>query len=62
MVLVGHNTDGIGAVRAIEEVKSVKNKKVMILGAGGAARAISFQILLSGAESLVISNRTIEKA
>jgi shikimate dehydrogenase len=59
---VGHNTDGIGAVRAIEEVNSVKNKKVMILGAGGAARAISFQILLSGAESLVISNRTIEKA
>ena len=33
----------------------------MILGAGGAARAISFQILISGAESLVISNRTIEK-
>lgn len=59
---IGHNTDGIGAVRAIEEVNSVKNKKVMILGAGGAARAISFQILLSGAESLVISNRTIEKA
>jgi shikimate dehydrogenase len=59
---VGHNTDGIGAVRAIEEVNSVKNKKVMILGAGGAARAISFQILLSGADSLVISNRTIEKA
>jgi shikimate dehydrogenase len=59
---IGHNTDGIGAVRAIEEVNTVKNKKVMILGAGGAARAISFQILLSGAESLVISNRTIEKA
>lgn len=58
---VGHNTDGIGAVRAIEEVKPVKGKKIMILGAGGAARAISFQILLSGAESLVISNRTIEK-
>ena len=32
---IGHNTDGIGAVRAIEEVNSVKNKKVMILGAGG---------------------------
>ncbi len=59
---VGHNTDGIGAVRAIGEVTSLKNKKVMILGAGGAARAISFQILLSGTESLVISNRTLEKA
>ena len=59
---VGHNTDGIGAVRAISEITSVKNKKVMILGAGGAARAIAFQILLSGANNLVISNRTIEKA
>ena len=60
--VVGHNTDGIGAVRAISEVVPVKNKKIMILGAGGAARAISFQILLSGAKSLVISNRTMEKA
>lgn len=59
---VGHNTDGIGAVRAIEEVSTVKNKKIMILGAGGAARAISFQLLISGARSIVISNRTIEKA
>jgi shikimate dehydrogenase len=59
---VGHNTDGIGAVRAIGEVTSIKNKKVMILGAGGAARAISFQILLSGADNLVISNRTVETA
>lgn len=59
---VGHNTDGIGAVRALEEITSIKNKKIMILGAGGAARAISFQILLSQAKSLVISNRTIEKA
>ncbi len=59
---VGHNTDGIGAIRAIEDVATVKDKKIMILGAGGAARAISFQLLLSGAESLVISNRTIGKA
>lgn len=59
---VGHNTDGIGAVRAINEITSVKNKKVIILGAGGAARAVAFQILLSGAKTLVISNRTIEKA
>lgn len=59
---VGHNTDGIGAIRAIEDVTPVKKKKIMILGAGGAARAISFQLLLSGAESLVISNRTIVKA
>jgi shikimate dehydrogenase len=59
---VGHNTDGIGAVRAIEEITSIKDKKILLLGAGGAARAISFQILMSGASSLVISNRTNEKA
>ncbi len=59
---VGHNTDGIGAVRAIEEITSVKDKKILLLGAGGAARAISFQILMNGASSLVISNRTNEKA
>ena len=59
---IGHNTDGIGAIRAIEEVVPVKGKKIMVLGAGGAARAISFQLLLNEAESLVISNRTIEKA
>lgn len=59
---VGHNTDGIGAVMAIEEVRPVKNKKVVILGAGGASRAIAFQLLLSGVDNLVIANRTVEKA
>ena len=59
---IGHNTDGIGAIRAIEDFTPVKGKKIMVLGAGGAARAISFQALLSEAESLVISNRTIGKA
>lgn len=59
---VGHNTDGIGAVMAIEEVTPVKNKKVIIVGAGGASRAIAFQLLLSGVDNLVIANRTVEKA
>ncbi|MTK64861.1 MAG: shikimate dehydrogenase [Methanobacterium sp.] len=59
---VGHNTDGIGAVMAIEEITPVKNKKVIILGAGGASRAIAFQLLLSGVDNLVIANRTVEKA
>ncbi len=58
----GYNTDGIGSVKAIEELISVKNKKVIILGAGGAARAVSFQILIDGAKTLVIANRTPENA
>jgi shikimate dehydrogenase len=58
----GYNTNGLGAVAAIEEVAVVKNNKVVILGAGGASRAVSFQILLNGAGKLVIANRTPEKA
>ena len=59
---VGYNTDGVGAVKAIEEVTPVKGKKIIILGAGGAARAISFQLLLSGVGEVLIANRTLEKA
>lgn len=58
----GYNTDGIGAIKAIEEVTSVKDKNVVIAGAGGASRAISFYIAKYGAESLTILNRNVEKA
>lgn len=58
----GYNTDGIGAVKAIEEVTSIKNKNVVVAGAGGASRAISFYIAKYGAESVTILNRNIEKA
>ena len=58
----GYNTDGIGAVKAIEEVTSIKNKNVVVAGAGGASRAISFYIAKYGAESVTILNRNIGKA
>ena len=58
----GYNTDGIGAVKAIEEVTSIKDKNIVIAGAGGASRAISFYIAKYGAESLTILNRNVEKA
>ena len=58
----GYNTDGIGAVKAIEEVTSIKSKNVVIAGAGGASRAISFYIAKYGADSLTILNRNIDKA
>ncbi|MBR3113661.1 MAG: shikimate dehydrogenase [Methanobrevibacter sp.] len=60
--LKGYNTDGIGAVRAIEEVTSIKNKNVVVAGAGGASRAISFYLAKYGAESMAILNRNVEKA
>ena len=60
--LKGYNTDGIGAVKAIEEVSSIKNKNVVVAGAGGASRAISFYLAKYGAESLTILNRNVDKA
>ena len=60
--LKGYNTDGIGAIRAIEEVTSVKDKNVVVAGAGGASRAISFYLAKFGASSITILNRNVNKA
>ena len=62
--LRGFNTDGRGFSRAIREEFSVdlRDLRVLILGAGGAARAIAFQCAQEGCERLVIANRTFEKA
>ena len=58
----GFNTDGYGCVRAIKEKTSINNKKVTITGAGGAARAVAFQIASSGIDELSILNRNASKA
>jgi len=61
-VLRGFNTDGFGAFRAlIEAYGSLKEMKVVLLGAGGATRAISYY-LLKEVQSMVILNRTERKA
>ena len=60
--LKGYNTDGIGAIKAIEEVTKVKDKNVVVAGAGGASRAISFYLAKFGADSITILNRNVEKA
>lgn len=62
--LIGHNCDWIGAVRALEEVLGtggIRGRKVVLVGAGGAARAVAFGLVQSGAE-LTIVNRTESKA
>jgi len=59
--LLGANTDGKGAVKALQEVTTIAGKKVILLGAGGAARAIAFALTDAGAE-IVILNRTEETA
>lgn len=58
---LGFNTDGLGCVKALGEAGvEVKGSRVLVLGAGGAARAISFQCVLEGAV-LSVSNRMEEK-
>lgn len=56
-VLTGYNSDGLGVVKALIEKTTIKDKHVVILGAGGAARAIGFAIISEGGRVTVI-NRT----
>jgi shikimate dehydrogenase len=58
--LEGYNSDCLGAVKALEEVTGLEGKKVAIIGAGGAARAIGFGVKSKGAELTVI-NRTVSR-
>ena len=60
--LIGFNTDGIGAVKAIEGNKiDLREKRIVLLGAGGSARAIAYHVS-QVAEKVVILNRTKERA
>jgi shikimate dehydrogenase len=60
-ILTGYNTDFIGAMRALQEVTEVPGKRVALLGAGGAARAIGYGLVTAGAE-VDVYNRSIKKA
>ncbi|MDP6458159.1 MAG: shikimate dehydrogenase [Candidatus Bathyarchaeota archaeon] len=60
--LKGYNTDGIGALRGITEVYgNVKDARVVIAGAGGAARAVGYH-LSTVVQELTITNRTMDRA
>lgn len=58
--LAGYNTDAAGALAAVREVMEPSGSRVVILGAGGAARAAGFALKEAGA-ALTIANRTPEK-
>ena len=62
--LTGHNTDGPGFLRAllVETGYDPKGTRALILGAGGAARGILLALARGGVDSLVIANRTMERA
>ncbi|MDQ3329489.1 MAG: shikimate dehydrogenase [Planctomycetota bacterium] len=55
--LFGENTDGKGFVSSLREVADPAGKRVVILGAGGAARAIGVELALAGASEITIVNR-----
>ena len=56
--LIGYNTDGIGFVRSVNETgHPIKNQKIVVLGAGGAAKAIVVQMALEGAQEITIYKR-----
>lgn len=61
--LIGYNTDGMGFIRSLHMMDlDIKNKNMLILGAGGAANAIATTLALNGAKKIYINNRSIESA
>jgi shikimate dehydrogenase len=60
--LVGENTDGRGFVAALRATMDPAGKKVVMFGAGGAARAVGVELALAGASRIVVVNRSAERA
>lgn len=61
--LVGYNTDGMGFIKSLELNNiDVKGKNILVLGAGGGAKAIGTSLALAEVNSIFISNRTLGKA
>lgn len=61
--LWGHNTDGAGFIRALQKVKpkALCDQGVLLLGAGGAARAVAVALALAGIKNFTIVNRNRER-
>ncbi|QAY65304.1 shikimate dehydrogenase [Paenibacillus protaetiae] len=62
--LTGYNTDGVGYVRSLKEeaMPDISGKRVLVIGAGGAARGIVYALAGERPERITIANRTIDKA
>ena len=59
--LIGENTDGLGFVQSLRTLTDPKGKRVLMLGAGGAARAIGVELALAGASHITLVNRSAER-
>ena len=61
--ILGHNTDGIGLIRDIQKNWgfAIKGKRVLLMGAGGAARGVAAPLVDEQPECLVIANRSLDK-
>ncbi|MBG1231372.1 shikimate dehydrogenase [Aestuariivirga litoralis] len=60
--LMGENTDGRGFVKAMREAIDPSGKRVVLFGAGGAARAVAVEMALAGAAQILVVNRSKERA
>jgi shikimate dehydrogenase len=60
--LIGENTDGQGFLSSLQQVVDPKGKAIVLLGAGGAARAIAVETALAGAASIIVVNRDRSRA
>ena len=62
--IIGHNTDGIGLVRDLEQNlhEDLNHKKILLIGAGGAAEGVMYSIMEKKPLELSLTNRTIEKS
>jgi shikimate dehydrogenase len=61
-LLHADNTDGIGLIRDLVRYIDLTNKKILLLGAGGAARGVLGPLLAASIKELTLVNRTMEKA
>ncbi len=59
--LIGHNNDGKGVVKAIAKVTPIAGKRVVLLGAGGAGRAMAVELAWAGASHLTVVTRREEQ-
>jgi len=55
--LTGHNNDGKGVIKAIQKVTDIRGKRVVMLGAGGAGRAMAVELAWAGASHMTLITR-----